>query len=141
LFRRQLAAGAALAAPGRAFARRPSPHAARARHVAAPGHNRSPCEDALTPRPPPTTPAPPQGLGTVDVVINTAALSQPALCEQDYAYARSVNVPDALISALVRQKRTKHVDALLIHISTDQVGYCRRRAGPLLWAPRGAARL
>jgi hypothetical protein len=57
----------------------------------------------------------------VDVVINTAALSQPAMCEQDYQYARSVNVPDALISALVRQKRMKHVEALLIHISSDQV--------------------
>lgn len=62
-----------------------------------------------------------QALGPVDVVINTAALSQPAMCEQDYQYARSVNVPDALISALVRQKRMKHVEALLIHISSDQV--------------------
>lgn len=62
-----------------------------------------------------------QALGPVDAVINTAALSQPAMCEQDYAYARSLNVPDTLISALVRQKRTKGVEALLIHISTDQV--------------------
>jgi hypothetical protein len=34
----------------------------------------------------------------------------------------SVNVPDDLVSALVRQKRMRHVEALLIHISSDQVG-------------------
>jgi dTDP-4-dehydrorhamnose reductase len=62
-----------------------------------------------------------KALGDVHVVINCAALSQPSVCEQDYQYARSVNVPDALISALVRQKRTRHVDALLVHVSTDQV--------------------
>lgn len=62
-----------------------------------------------------------QALGEVHVVVNTAALSQPALAEQDYQYTRSVNVPDTLISALVRQKRTKNVEALLVHISSDQV--------------------
>ncbi|GBF98490.1 methionine adenosyltransferase 2 subunit beta [Raphidocelis subcapitata] len=60
-------------------------------------------------------------LGSVDAVINCAALSQPALCEQDYQLARAVNVPDKLIAALVRQRRTRHVEALLVHISTDQV--------------------
>ena len=74
-----------------------------------------------------------QALGAVDCVVNCAALSQPALCEQDYAYARSVNVPDKVVAALARQKRTRHVDALLVHVSTDQA----RRPPPPPFPRRG----
>jgi dTDP-4-dehydrorhamnose reductase len=49
-----------------------------------------------------------------DVVINAAAISQPGLCEQDEDMANEINVPRRLVSNL-------HPDALLIHLSTDQV--------------------
>ncbi|KIY95787.1 dTDP-4-dehydrorhamnose reductase [Monoraphidium neglectum] len=62
-----------------------------------------------------------EALGPVDVVVNTAAISQPALCEKDYARARAANVPEKLLDALERQRRASGVEALLVHISTDQV--------------------
>lgn len=55
------------------------------------------------------------------VVINCAAISQPAACERDYEACKALNVPEHLITAL-QQLLTQHEqEALLIHISTDQV--------------------
>lgn len=53
--------------------------------------------------------------GPFDVVINTAAISQPSLCERDVASTRAVNVPAHLVSAL------EGSHTLLIHLSSDQV--------------------
>lgn len=50
-----------------------------------------------------------------DVVINTAAISQPGRCEADEETANETNVPRLLVDAL------KNRGALLIHLSTDQV--------------------
>lgn len=50
-------------------------------------------------------------------VINTAAASVPAWCEQHQDAARAINVPTQLLTALQRRGGS----ALLIHISTDQV--------------------
>ena len=51
------------------------------------------------------------------VVINTAALSQPAVCERDEAAARALNVPTLLLAALHRHSP----DALFLQLSSDQV--------------------
>lgn len=59
--------------------------------------------------------------GPFGVVINTAAISQPGLCEQNTELARRVNVPHALLDALNLQRARQSVEALLIHLSTDQV--------------------
>lgn len=56
-----------------------------------------------------------------DVVINCAALSQPAACEQDYEACRALNRPAKLVEALIELEDQQHVTALLIHLSTDQV--------------------
>jgi dTDP-4-dehydrorhamnose reductase len=50
-----------------------------------------------------------------DVVINTAAISQPAVCERDEETTNKTNVPKFLVHAL------ENTPTLLIHISTDQV--------------------
>lgn len=55
------------------------------------------------------------------VVVNCAALSQPAACERDYEACRKLNVPSKLVEALKQLQRKAGIDALLIHISTDQV--------------------
>lgn len=65
-------------------------------------------------------------LETLDVVINCAALSQPAVCESDVQLARSVNVPTKLLRSLsdwVSQSppTSGRTPPLLIQISTDQV--------------------
>ncbi len=52
-----------------------------------------------------------------DVVINTAAISQPGLCEANEETANETNVPRLLVSALVNGYPTP----FLIHLSTDQV--------------------
>lgn len=52
-----------------------------------------------------------------DVVINTAAWSQPVACEKDEAGAHKVNVPSELVARLEKQTPAP----LLIHISTDHV--------------------
>eukprot|EP00898_Chlorokybus_atmophyticus_P008277 jgi/Chlat1/8450/Chrsp80S07858 len=57
--------------------------------------------------------------GTPDVVINCAAISQPAACAKDPAAAQAINVPMALVKQL--QTVSSAVQPLLIHISTDQV--------------------
>lgn len=56
------------------------------------------------------------------VVINCAALSQPAACEHDYEACRALNRPSQLVEALCRLEQQHAVTALLIHLSTDQVG-------------------
>lgn len=61
----------------------------------------------------------------VDVVINAAAISEPAACEHD-ASVRDINVPHALIRAMERATeragaRANEGPPLLIHISTDHV--------------------
>jgi dTDP-4-dehydrorhamnose reductase len=54
------------------------------------------------------------------VVINCAAISQPAVCEQDYSKAAAINVPTALLAAVeALPDNTAH--PYIIHISTDQV--------------------
>jgi dTDP-4-dehydrorhamnose reductase len=60
-------------------------------------------------------------LQPVQAVVNCAAISQPALCENDYDLACTINVPSSLVTALQQQKQETGVEALLIHISTDQV--------------------
>ena len=52
--------------------------------------------------------------GSYDVVVNTAAVSQPAVCETS-STAAAINVPTHLVAAL------ENTNTLLIHISTDQV--------------------
>lgn len=56
-----------------------------------------------------------------DVVINCAAVSQPAACEQDYQAARALNRPERLVQALQQLQEQHGKTALLIHLSTDQV--------------------
>lgn len=51
-----------------------------------------------------------------DVVINTAAISQPGQCEADEQTANETNVPRLLVDAI-----KSHPKILLIHLSTDQV--------------------
>ena len=53
-----------------------------------------------------------------DVVINTAAISQPGQCEADEETANETNVPRLLVDAL---KSVPERQILLIHLSTDQV--------------------
>lgn len=60
-------------------------------------------------------------LNPVHAVVNCAAIAQPAVCEQDYPKTCAVNVPTTLVQALQLQKQTAEVEALLVHISTDQV--------------------
>lgn len=55
------------------------------------------------------------------VVINCAAISQPAACERDYEACTAVNVPKHLVEALHQLQHQHGLTALLIHISTDQV--------------------
>eukprot|EP00882_Tetradesmus_deserticola_P033287 GHRQ01038009.1.p1 GENE.GHRQ01038009.1~~GHRQ01038009.1.p1 ORF type:complete len:137 (+),score=30.25 GHRQ01038009.1:344-754(+) len=55
------------------------------------------------------------------VVVNCAALSQPAACERDYEACRTLNVPSKLVDALEQLQQSTTTEALLIHISTDQV--------------------
>ncbi|KAI8468007.1 MAG: methionine adenosyltransferase regulatory beta subunit-related [Monoraphidium minutum] len=62
-----------------------------------------------------------EALGPVDVVVNTAAISQPALCERDYARALAANAPAKLLDALERRRAAGGGEPLLIHLSTDQV--------------------
>lgn len=50
-------------------------------------------------------------------VVNCAALSQPASCERDPGAACSLNVPSVLLQALAERAP----EALVIHLSTDQV--------------------
>jgi nucleoside-diphosphate-sugar epimerase len=59
-----------------------------------------------------------------DVVINCAAVSQPAACEQDYQAARALNRPEQLVQALQQLQEQHGKTALLIHLSTDQVRAC-----------------
>ncbi|KAG1679980.1 hypothetical protein FOA52_007044 [Chlamydomonas sp. UWO 241] len=54
-------------------------------------------------------------------VVNCAAVSQPGLCEKDEASARAVNVPSHLVGAMGRQREGGGGEALLLHLSTDQV--------------------
>mmetsp|Transcript_24145 Transcript_24145/g.40472 ORF Transcript_24145/g.40472 Transcript_24145/m.40472 type:complete len:315 (+) Transcript_24145:69-1013(+) len=60
-----------------------------------------------------------QSLGTVDVIINCAAISQPGVCEKNTELARSINVPSAILSSPAL--KAQQTQPLLIHISTDQV--------------------
>jgi dTDP-4-dehydrorhamnose reductase len=55
------------------------------------------------------------------VVINCAAVSQPAACEQNYESCRALNRPVRLLEALQQLQDTASITALLIHLSTDQV--------------------
>jgi dTDP-4-dehydrorhamnose reductase len=55
------------------------------------------------------------------VVVNCAALSQPAACERDYEACRKLNVPSKLVDALKQLHQKSNIEALLIHLSTDQV--------------------
>lgn len=61
-----------------------------------------------------------------EVVINCAAVSQPAVCEQSYEACRALNRPLRLVEALQQLQEQYYITALLIHLSTDQVGSCRR---------------
>ncbi|KAG2449872.1 hypothetical protein HYH02_005395 [Chlamydomonas schloesseri] len=55
-------------------------------------------------------------------VINCAAISQPAVCENSPDTARAVNVPSHLVDCLLRQEQVRAgLRAVLVHISTDQV--------------------
>lgn len=56
-----------------------------------------------------------------EVVINCAAVSQPAVCEQSYETCRALNRPSRLVEALQQLQEQYHTTALLIHLSTDQV--------------------
>jgi dTDP-4-dehydrorhamnose reductase len=56
------------------------------------------------------------------VVINCAAISQPAVCEQDYSKAAAINVPTALLAALEALPSSTG-RPYIIHISTDQVSH------------------
>lgn len=56
------------------------------------------------------------------VVVNCAAIAQPAVCERDYEACRKLNVPSKLVDALKQLQQKTEIEALLIHISTDQVG-------------------
>lgn len=62
-----------------------------------------------------------QKLGPFDVVVNCAAISQPAACESNPDLAKKLNVPSALIEALQEQQSKAGLEALLVHLSTDQV--------------------
>eukprot|EP00878_Enallax_costatus_P011093 GHUV01011585.1.p1 GENE.GHUV01011585.1~~GHUV01011585.1.p1 ORF type:complete len:139 (+),score=13.24 GHUV01011585.1:80-496(+) len=55
------------------------------------------------------------------IVVNCAAVSQPAACERDYEACKALNVPKQLVTALQQLRHQHGHDALLIHISTDQV--------------------
>lgn len=59
--------------------------------------------------------------GQIDAVINCAAVSQPAACERDQAYARSINVPSTLLDALDAHAAQHGAEPLLVQLSTDQV--------------------
>ncbi len=54
-------------------------------------------------------------------MINCAAISQPAACEREPAYATALNVPTKLLDALQRHQQQHGSSPLLIHFSTDQV--------------------
>lgn len=56
-----------------------------------------------------------------EAVINCAAVSQPAACEQDYQAAKALNRPLQLVEALQQLQEQHSITALLIHLSTDQV--------------------
>lgn len=57
------------------------------------------------------------------VVINCAALSQPAACETDYEACRALNCPTQLVAGLKQLEQQHGIRALVIHLSTDQVGW------------------
>jgi dTDP-4-dehydrorhamnose reductase len=73
-------------------------------------------------------------------VVNCAAMSQPGACEQDYAACCALNVPDRLVAALQQLEREHGITPLLVHLSTDQVGWsstpARRGAHPALQGPK-----
>jgi dTDP-4-dehydrorhamnose reductase len=52
-----------------------------------------------------------------DVVINLAALSSPAACEKSKEEAEALNSPGCLLDSMLQTVN----DALLIHVSTDQI--------------------
>ncbi|GAB4821130.1 hypothetical protein N2152v2_008176 [Parachlorella kessleri] len=54
-------------------------------------------------------------------VINTAANTAPANCEQDVEGARALNIPTKLLDALDRHARVSGTQPVLVHISTDHV--------------------
>lgn len=54
---------------------------------------------------------------TIDCCIHTAALSSPAICEQQPEYARSINVPTYFFERLLRH----NPNITIIALSTDQV--------------------
>lgn len=58
------------------------------------------------------------------VVVNCAAVSQPASCEQNYEACRALNRPYRLVEALQQLQEQQGMTALLIHLSTDQVSCC-----------------
>eukprot|EP00884_Botryococcus_braunii_P003906 jgi/Botrbrau1/13516/Bobra.0347s0003.1 len=57
----------------------------------------------------------------VDAVVNCAAISAPAACEQNPGTARAVNIPTKLVEALERYRENTGGKPLLIQMSTDQV--------------------
>jgi dTDP-4-dehydrorhamnose reductase len=65
------------------------------------------------------------------VIVNCAAMSQPAACERDPDRAAAINIPSLLLAELERvgeQTTAGLQPPLLIHFSTDQV-YDGSRAG------------
>jgi dTDP-4-dehydrorhamnose reductase len=55
--------------------------------------------------------------GALDIVVNTAALSQPGACARDGTAAAAINVPERLLAGLALSSP----NAFLLHVSTDQV--------------------
>ena len=55
--------------------------------------------------------------GSLDAVVNCAAISQPVACAKTPGLARAINVPTALLAAL----RGTAPNALFVHLSTDHV--------------------
>lgn len=69
-----------------------------------------------------------------DVIVNAAAISQPAACERD-GDARAVNVPDRLLAAMDEEAScAPGGPPLLLHISTDHVYDGQRAAGDPLYS-------
>ena len=67
---------------------------------------------------------------TPAVIVNCAAMSQPAACERDPDRAAATNVPSLLLTELERVGKpdASAIQPLLIHFSTDQV-YAGSKAG------------
>ena len=55
--------------------------------------------------------------GTLDAVVNCAAISQPVACAKTPDLARAINVPTGLLAAL----RSTAPNAFFVHLSTDHV--------------------